>query len=849
MRRELGRLVQPSPRLLAWGLVLVMACAAGILLLLEALLWPVEGQAAAPWWSLLPLFAAAEMVVIHLPTTRSSYSYGLREIPAVTGLALLPFHGYVAAYVLGAGLAVLLWWRQRGLKLGFNLAMFSLEAVLGAGVYHTILGNGDETEPRGWLAALAAVVVSDLVSAAAMAAAMRITEGRHDPAALREVFRSSMPAAVVNTCLALLLVILLVDRPSALALLAVVISIFVLAYRLYRSLATGYGRLQLLYRFVGSTGRSAELQDAVMSVLVEAQHVLRAERAELVLLPVADEPGRRLSLHEGRQVTSEPLVTATGGEVTDWWGPAVGGAPVLLANEAAKARPRTAGRSATPSGEPRDGIAVPLVTDDRVEGVLLVADRTFSRETFGQQDLELFQTLAAHAAVALDKARLVDSLRRVAEERELEARQDALTGLPNRRAFTEGVEAALASGRGGVVLLMDLDDFKDVNDTLGHAAGDQLLQVTGQRLQEPRGDAGGPAGTVARLGGDEFAVLLPGATVDEAVRHARALLDAVTRPVPLRDITLKATVSIGVAPIPATTEDGDVLAHADTAMYVAKSSGTGVEVYLPEGTDDIRRRLALAGDLPRAIDERQLEIWCQPQAEVCSGRVTGVEALLRWRHPVHGYVPPTEIVAVAERTGLLRRLTDAIIRQSLEHRAAWAAAGRPIDISVNVTPRDLSDVALPATVARLLEATGTPPSVLTLEITESGVMSDPERALVVLDALSAREVRLSIDDFGTGHSSLAYLERLPVQEVKIDRSFVQRLEREASDSVVMRSTITLAHHLGLRVVAEGVESDVAHGRVAALGVELVQGYHLARPMPADQVLGWLEAYEPAAHAR
>ncbi|MEJ5944122.1 EAL domain-containing protein [Pseudokineococcus basanitobsidens] len=482
-------------------------------------------------------------------------------------------------------------------------------------------------------------------------------------------------------------------------------------------------------------------------------------------------------------------------------------------------------------------------------GVLLVTDRTFEKETFGPQDVQLFETLAAHAAVTLEKARLVDRLRRVALEREYDALHDALTGLPNRRAFNEAVARTLAAEVGGAVLLMDLDDFKDVNDTLGHRAGDELLQITGRRLHAavvedlPDGVAPALRGTVARLGGDEFAVLLPGVGEVEAEARAHELLEAVIAPVPLQDITLTTTASFGVAPIPPGARDSDeLLVHADVAMYAAKATGDGVASYVPEDTDAVHRRLALAGELPAAIEERRFEMWCQPQIEARTGAVTGVEALLRWWHPVYGWVPPGEVVAIAERTGLLGRLTLAVLAESLRLRSAWAREGLELDVSVNVTARDISDLALPGSVGALLAATGTPPASLVLEITESGVMSDPERSLEVLASLGRLGVGVSVDDFGTGHSSLAYLERLPVHEVKIDQSFVKRLEREATDSTVVRSIVLLAHDLGMRVVAEGVESDVARERVQALGCELVQGFVVARPMPGEQIPRWVDEH-------
>ncbi|WP_298990699.1 bifunctional diguanylate cyclase/phosphodiesterase [uncultured Pseudokineococcus sp.] len=786
--------------------------------------------------ALLVAFAVTEVLVIHLPTTRTAHSFSLRELPAVLGLVYLEPTGYVLVYLVGAGAGLALWERQRGRKLYFNLALFFLEACLGVTVFGLLAPPDGDVGVGTWLAVLVAVLLTDVVSWLAVSVAILAVEGSLSRTHALRTLAAGLAGALINTSMALLVVVLVAERPAALSLVVVVVVMLAVGYRAYLSVVDGHTRLQALYRFVGSTGTASELDDTLRSVLAEAGELLRAERAELVLLGEGGDPAVLVSLCPRDGLTDRPV--PDGELAASWWSGAVAGESVLLPSDVREGR--------TPDA-PRDGIAVP-VRSPGFRGVFLVAERSFEKETFDARDLQLFETLGAHAAVTLEKARLVDRLRRVAAEREHDALHDALTGLPNRRAFNEAVARTLGAGVGGAVLLMDLDDFKDVNDTLGHRAGDELLQVTGRRLSalvadDPTGGAG--AGTVARLGGDEFAVLLPGVGPDAAVLRARDILASVTAPVPMQDITLTTTASIGVAPIPPDARDSDeLLVHADVAMYAAKASGAGVSPYVPEDTDAVHRRLALAGELPTAIEHRGFEVWCQPQTDARTGVVTGVEALLRWWHPSYGWVPPTEVVAIAERTGLLGRLTLAVLAESLRLRSEWARAGYELDISVNVTARDISDLSLPGAVGALLAATGTPPAALVLEITESGVMSDPERSLEVLAALHRLGVGVSVDDFGTGHSSLAYLERLPVNEVKIDQSFVKRLELEATDSTVVRSIVLLAHDLGMRVVAEGVESDVARQRVQALGCELVQGFVVARPMPGDQVPGWVAGRTP-----
>ncbi len=300
-------------------------------------------------------------------------------------------------------------------------------------------------------------------------------------------------------------------------------------------------------------------------------------------------------------------------------------------------------------------------------------------------------------------------------------------------------------------------------------------------------------------------------------------------------------MSIGIADYGAADGDGEeVLGRADVAMHAAKAARSGVEVFRPEDGHAIARRLSFAADLPGAIERQEVQVWFQPQARLAGGDVTGFEALVRWPHAELGMVPPPEIVAVAQRTGALGALTAHVLRRALEERAAWSRRGHDLDVSVNITPRDLADPTLLGVVDQALRSTGTPPGALVLEITESDAMDDPERSVAVLRDLADRGVRLSVDDFGTGYSSLAYLDELPVHEVKIDQSFVSRLEHDAADPAIVRSTVALAHDLGLRVVAEGVENDLARAIVADLGCDLYQGYGLARPMPSQAVLGWLD---------
>ncbi len=437
---------------------------------------------------------------------------------------------------------------------------------------------------------------------------------------------------------------------------------------------------------------------------------------------------------------------------------------------------------------------------------------------------------------------------------------DALTGLPNRVLLADRVGQALRSDRrAGTVtglLLIDLDRFKDINDTLGHQYGDQLLAQMGGRLNGAlRG-----ADTVARLGGDEFAVLLPDVRdVDSAVRVARTLRRTLEAPFYVEGgIELDIEASVGVVVSGGGGGGGDdgggdradtLLQRADIAMYVAKQQNLGVFAYSPDVDGNSLARLSLLGELRRGIDRRELVLHYQPKVSLSTGEVVGVEALVRWMHPGRGLVQPDEFMPLAEHTGLIGPLTSYVLDVALAQARRWSDAGRPLQVAVNLSARNLLDDLLADSVFGLLDKHGVPASMLELEVTETAIMTQPLRAKLLLERLRDRGVRLSVDDFGSGYTSLAQLTSLPVTEVKVDRSFVLTMTTDPGNALVVRSVIDLAHSLGLAAVAEGVETEEALARLADFGCDIAQGYLLARPMPADQLDAWLAAGSPPVAAR
>jgi diguanylate cyclase (GGDEF)-like protein len=424
-------------------------------------------------------------------------------------------------------------------------------------------------------------------------------------------------------------------------------------------------------------------------------------------------------------------------------------------------------------------------------------------------------------------------VRALAETRR-QALTDDLTSMPNRRHFLrcvrDGIIAARATGESVALLLVDLDHFKELNDTLGHDAGDQLLCQVGERL---RGVLRAND-TAARLGGDEFGVLLSdpsGGTSAELV--AEKILKAIAQPFPIKSVGLRVTASIGIALFPEHAEnDEQLMQHADVAMYEAKAAQSGFASYARERDQHSLERLTLAGELSHALEAGEIEAHFQPKADADSRRIVGVEALVRWRHPERGLISPAEFVTVAEQAGLGRALTRRMLDLALTQVRAWREEGFDLHVAVNTTVADLQDTQFPAEVAATLEAHGLPPEALVLEVTENMVLADPVRVGDVLAQLGELGLGLSLDDFGTGFSSLTHLKSLPVGEVKIDRSFVGRMCTDPVDAAIVQATIQLAHSIGIRVVAEGIEDQVTWSSLVANKCELVQGYALSRPLPA-----------------
>ena len=424
-----------------------------------------------------------------------------------------------------------------------------------------------------------------------------------------------------------------------------------------------------------------------------------------------------------------------------------------------------------------------------------------------------------------------------------QAMHDALTDLPNRTMLFERLDAALGAAREAglmaALLLMDLDRFKDVNDTFGHHFGDDLLKQIAVRLQHQiSGDD-----MVARIGGDEFAIVLTSvADTSSVAAIARRILNSLEQPFVVEGQVLEVGASIGIAMYPTHAMDARMLLrHADVAMYAAKQASIGYSFHRQEQESRTPDQLALVVEMRHAIERNEFELHYQPKLHLRSGLVTRVEVLLRWNHPVRGMLHPAAFVPIAERTGIIRPLSDWLLNRVLQQVRAWHDAGAPVHVAVNISAKSLQEQTLPSTVHELLEKWKVDARFLKLEITESSIMADPAHALAILSLLQSMGVRLSVDDFGTGYSSLTHLRQLPIDEIKIDKSFVGGMNDSEADAAIVRTVIDLAHNLGKQVCAEGVEDERTATRLREMGCDLAQGFWIGRAMPADELMAWLRA--------
>jgi diguanylate cyclase (GGDEF)-like protein len=802
-----------------------------------------------PWWVWVAAFAAGEVAVVHVQLKRDSHGFSLTDLVLIAGLYLAEPSAVVVTQLVGTGLALVLRLRQTGLKLAFNLAQYGLTGSLAVIVFTALAGDTHWDSPWRWTAALATVAVTTLAADLCLFAALSISEGSLNIRELPHMLKLSLPFAVGVAAMGLLAAYIALQNPAALVLLALPSALLITAYRAYTRAREQQDNLRVLHETTSLLYNSDDATSALTNFLTSVRGGFRAGVAELVLLSDEDGAATVSRSRDGHEpIALLPLQRTEDAAQLVQWATATG----QLTSRTGTVRDSQLDAYAARRGL-EDAMVSVLMTENRVHGLLLVADRLGDVGTFTASDLALLETFARHVATSLERGRLEHDLRAVTELKEKlrhQAMHDALTGLPNRTLFLDRTQHAVhLAGRNGLwpaVLYIDLDGFKPVNDTYGHEAGDLLLQAFAQRLQ----DCVRTADTAARLGGDEFAVLLHG-PIDESGVHQvlgriRAELDV---PIDLgagRVATIGA--SIGVALADTVTDVEALVRRADSAMYAAKRGGRNRSVFYEPGLEDSEpEQPDPAAELADALRRGDFTVAYQPLVDLHTGRATGAEALVRWQHPIDGNRPPDTFIPLAEETGLIIEIGEFVLRDACRQAARWvqaAADPTPLVVTVNLSARQVTDPRIVDQVSAALADAQLDPRRLILEITETVLMQDREAAAANLEKLKALGVRIAIDDFGTGYSSLAYLSRFPLDMLKIAREFVDGLGREANADVVTRAIVDLAGALGLVTVAEGIETAHQQEHLATLGCDLGQGYLFARPVDAESVLALLT--QPAA---
>ncbi|MGC5028952.1 putative bifunctional diguanylate cyclase/phosphodiesterase [Micromonospora sp. DT229] len=808
----------------AWLITAPLAlCAVLFSLLLGLTARPALGD-----W-LLTLLLTAAMIVAAIPTInvvvrRQALGTTFTEIPLVVALYVLPPLSVVLAYTVAT---LVVQWRRKLLppKLWFNVALAAAATALATTVY-TVLPTPENAGPATWGLLLAAIGTHALVGFVAVVAVISVVQGWQSG---RELIRAVPPMSLtvaINLSIGILIIIGLETTPWALLLFAGLAVAFALVYDTYTQVIRQHRTLTEMYELTKAITESGSDGNLIDALLVRIRGLMQAEYATLWLPAQGRHPEVLLTAQEGKSGLLDSALT-----------------PQAL-REAAVARQATVAVGSRFAADPKlreslgraakDVIVVPLRSGKAVIGTLEVANRLGDVNSFRPADVPVLQTVSAHAAVALENSRLVDRLRH-------DAYHDGLTKLPNRRRILGALAEAVrirAPGEVVALLLFDVDRLRQVNESLGHAAGDKVLTEVANRL---RGCVPSAA-LVGRAGGDEFLVTLRLESAEAAVELAGQVREQIRDEMVFDALTLDVDTAVGVVVHPDHGSDpATLLQRVDVAASAAKSVPGSVQLYNPALESRSLRRLGLAGDLRSALDNGALEIYYQPKVTLRDRRLVGVECLARWEHPTHGTVSPADFVAVAEHTGQLGRLTEFVLREGLRHSRDWAHGGQALAVAVNLSARTLNDEHFPERVRELLAEYDVPPQLLTLEIEEAGVLDGTDRPIPSLRRLRDLGVRLSVDDFGTGSSSLAHLRRLPVHEVKVDRSFVQGMATDPGDLAIVNAVVTLSQQFGLTVVAEGVESELTLELLQDIGCEIGQGFLFSRPLPYERLEAWFGA--------
>jgi diguanylate cyclase (GGDEF)-like protein len=814
---------RPSPSR-AWWLTGPLAIAALGLTIAAQLGEPIPG-----WhWPIavvfLLAFLAAELTVVHVEVRRQAIAISFAEVPLLLGLFFLSPALLVVARA-GATLVAKGHQRQHWIKIWFNVASFGAATGLASLVVRA--GKPlDAGAPVTWLLVTAAIGAYTLVTHCAVLGVITLVQGEPSTREITHIFVPTLAVTATATTFGLVAAILIKDSAWSIFLLGALAAIFIVAYRAYAQSVRQRRALSDIYdltKAVTSAPHDGTLPDILLG---RVRQLLQAECATLWIPGRGRYPEVLLSAKIDYDALLDVAATPEALRQRAYRSGETVAVGAKLGNQPDRRELRRAGL--------KDAIVVPLRAGSVVIGCLEVANRLGDTTVWGPADARLLETIAAHAAVAVENSRLVDRLR-------FDAYHDALTGLPNRRRITDALEesvAARAADEVVAVLLADVNGLREVNELLGRSAGDQLLTEVARRLREA---APSPA-LVGRPGSDEFVVTLGRPAAADAVELATGLRDQLRRRARVGAVTLDVDVAVGVVVAPDHgTDPATLLQRADVAMRAAKGLPSGVQLFNQALESRSVQRLGLAADLSRAIDDGQLEVHYQPKVAIADRRLVGVECLVRWEHPTHGPVQPTDFVTLAEHTGLIQQLSEVVLDHGLRRARQWADAGQPLPVAVNLSQRTLVDPEFPARVAELLKQHGVAPGSLILEVAEAGMLGDLERPMPVLRELADLGVRLAVDDFGAGYWSLALLRQLPVSEIKIDKSFVQGMATDPGDLATVRSVVDLGRHFTVDVVAEGVESELTLELLSTIGCDIGQGFLFSRPLPYERLEAWFVA--------
>jgi diguanylate cyclase (GGDEF)-like protein len=782
-----------------------------------------------PAWAVLALFATfllTESVQLELEFRRQTFAISPSELALV--VALVEIGGVWTAVARVAAVAIVLARQSLPLpKAAFNLALTVAE-VCAAVLVLSWLPDLDMDDPLNWLSLVLALLAASCVSILLTSAAISLAGGFPG----WKMLLCAMPALAVaplSVVVGVVALLLTEETAWAWALIVPLVLGVVAIFRQSTHAVLERRTVQRVYDFARRVELVTPDEAGTREIVSAVRELLNADRVALWLPPYLDE-GPRL------------VVDAADGDLAWYDGPGdpddlfrrralardVGG-PVLVS----AARADAAELAALERRGAREVLGAPVATAAGEPGYLEVCDRRSDVVTFASGDRGALDSMLTHVNAAIRHQQLLSQIRHDGDH-------DRLTGLPNRQRLAAEIDVLLlaepGTARAGLVLAA-LDGYTNVTDTLGHAASDELLLVTAGLLREHAP----PQAVVARMEGGQFAVLLPGLSLPATERAARRLREAASTRARVAGLDLEVSLTIGVAAAPVHGSDaGTLIQRADVALLAAHSSG-GVATYHPVLDQQSLRRLQLGTELETAMAEGQITVVFQPIVDTRTADIVSVETLVRWAHPRYGSIPPDDFISLAEQIGRIGPLTDYVLDRALDRCRRWLDQDIALSVAVNLSARCLAEPDLVARVRGALRHHGVPGELLTLELTEGSVVDDTVRNGTVLADLHALGLRLSMDDFGTGYSSLSQLRQLPIDELKIDKSFVLGMSTSQNESFIARSIVELAHNLGLRVVAEGVEDEATRDLLAQMGCDKLQGFLVSRPLPEDRLEGWLLA--------